>query len=177
MDSPRSSVSRARTSVVFREPSLDDDEAPLLIRSEDEIKKPTFITTFSFVNFLRLLFIPISIVDCVFIARPRELPGLTGFIISWVVCGLIWNILQVVHSLGRSGQTRKWEFQIGGFICSFGRVGDQGIPLQRRRSYLVNLVDFGFCCLFIIPSVLPFKTWLWHWGVYEVVGGLSITLA
>ncbi|KAK7414621.1 hypothetical protein QQX98_006558 [Neonectria punicea] len=140
--------------------------------------KPSFTLTFSTVQLLRVPILPISIADCVLMSRTDDRVFWSVFFGSWTIALFIWNAYQIVGF-----KSNKFELRVGNFVCWLGRVNTDGSLVRKQRPYMAMATDFVFCLLFIIPSVLAFKTDIWtryyyyHSDVHTEVGALTITLA
>lgn len=161
---------------------MEDDEAPLIGRSRDEVDdddKPTLKFSFSFVRFIRVLQFPLCLATCILAGRPESAPGLAGLFVTIIVFLMIWNIFQTLNSLGGAGQKARYGCTLGNFEFSCGRVGGDPFHLRRRFSYMVNVVDLIFCALMVIPSVVCFKVHIYSYWTNdsEAVAGLCITIA
>ena len=162
-------------------PSMDDDEAPLIHPlGEHEDSKPFLKLTFSTVNTVRFLTIPLGIAGSIFVSHSENRGGLPGFYTFWICAMMTWNTYQIVESLARQfSKTGHFELRIGAFTCWYGRPGDaQNTSPQKKWNYLVSLVDLVFCGLMIVLTVIAFKSdWTWGWGNSDKVRGFSTTLA
>ncbi|KPM34746.1 hypothetical protein AK830_g11825 [Neonectria ditissima] len=147
------------------------------LENHDETK-PSFTITFSMVQVLRLPILPLSIADCVLMSKTHDHVFWAVFFGSWTIAHFIWNAYQMVGF-----RSNKFEFRVGSFVCWLGRVNTDGSLARKQRPYMAMVTDFVFCCLFIIPSVLAFKTDIWrsyyYWDddLHTQVGALTITLA
>ncbi|CAM1505690.1 Fc.00g113270.m01.CDS01 [Cosmosporella sp. VM-42] len=177
---PKSSMSQVRPEA-YR-PSMDDDESPLIhSRGEHDNDKPFFKVTFSTVKIIRFLTIPLGIADCRYVSHSRRRGGMCGFFTFWIVAMMTWNIFQLVKSF-TSHMKKKGHFEVhlGNFTFSYGSASNQTqvFAAPKKWNYLINVVDFVFCILMIIISVVSFEVyWKWGYGVFEKVRGFSVTLA
>ncbi|KAH7151719.1 hypothetical protein B0J13DRAFT_546707 [Dactylonectria estremocensis] len=158
--------------------SVDSARERLLDPLEHLDQQPKFTLNFSAILLIRLPVIALSIADTVVIAvfcGYHE--GWAAFFGCWTTALTLWTIF---HVLRGSSRADKFEFQLGNFVCWCGRRDSTGITARQKRPYHIMLVDFVFCSLMIILSVLAFETGIWRdWYDDNAasVGGISITLA
>ncbi|KAK7426577.1 hypothetical protein QQZ08_006907 [Neonectria magnoliae] len=148
------------------------------LEAEEGETKPSFTLTFSTVQLLRVPILPISIADCVLMSKTDDHVFWSVFFGSWTIALFLWNAHQLIGF-----KSNKFELRVGNFVCWLGRVNTDGSLVRRQRPYVAIVTDFVFCLLFIIPSVLAFKTDIWRRfyyydsGSHEGVAALTITLA
>ncbi|KAH7151970.1 hypothetical protein B0J13DRAFT_438754 [Dactylonectria estremocensis] len=158
--------------------SVESARERLLDPLEHLDEQSKFTLNFSTILVMRLPVIALSIADTVVIAVfCGGRAGWAVFFGCWTTALTIWSILQVLRGASRAD---KFEIQFGGFVCWCGRRDSAGITTRKRRPYHLMLIDFVFCSLMIILSVLAFETDIWRdcwWEGPADVGGITITLA
>ncbi|KAM5350524.1 hypothetical protein ACJ41O_007029 [Fusarium nematophilum] len=159
-------------------PREDDATANLLSpsdREEGEPPVPSFSITISPVQVFRFCVFVLSITDTVFICMSEWYEGWAAFFAIWTIILCIWSAYNLIACLFRGRS--KFDIKLGNLFFSCGRLSDNHLSSWKKRSYIKSLVDFVFCCLFIIPSVLAFKTNIWQYELGGIVGAITITVA
>lgn len=183
-----SESSTARPDETDRQVFRDDPSEPLIDQhDEHDDSKPAIDVTFSTVKWLRLLVIPLAITDFALMVRwHRRRGGVPFTIITFLL--LLWSIFHVLKTTRffkrlPKGNGTSFEFTLGGLTISYGKPsGHSFMANKRKKSFLVNIVDFLACILMIVASVITLKKKLFGQYYNEEffnnrVAGLSITLA
>ncbi|KAH7161540.1 hypothetical protein EDB81DRAFT_348065 [Dactylonectria macrodidyma] len=159
--------------------SVDSARERLLDPLEQLDQQPKFTLNFSTILLMRLPVIALSIADTVVIGVFCNYhQGWAAFFGCWTTTLTLWSIFQVLRGSARSD---KFEFQLGSFVCWCGRRDSTGLTARKTRPYHLMFIDFVFCCLMIILSIVAFESGIWRdydWDNNgEKVGGIAITLA